>query len=106
MNESVTLLSVLRAVFRLVRRPLPWVMVALAGVAFTTPTAHAAVRNVGSGQPYATIDAALAASSDGDVINVVDPVHTEADIYVSDAGLVFFDAFEGANTWMWSSSYP
>ena len=85
MNALDTLLSVLRTVFRRVRRPLPWVMVALAGAALTTPTAHAAVRNVGSGQPYATIGAALAASSDGDVINIVDPVHTEADIYVSDA---------------------
>jgi hypothetical protein len=41
------------------------------------------VRNVGAGQPYITIAAALSASSDGDVINLVDPVYTEADLDVS-----------------------
>jgi hypothetical protein len=58
---------------------------AVVGFALAAPAAHAAVRDVGMGQPYPTIAAALSASSDGDVINVVDPVHNEADIYVSEA---------------------
>jgi len=83
MKMSDSLASVLRVVVRLARRPLPWVLVTCGGVVLIAAPADATVRNVGSGRPYATIAAALAASSAGDVINVVDPIHTEADIYVS-----------------------
>lgn len=70
---------------RRVSRPLAWAVWMWVSFTLAPQAVDAAVRNVGSGQPYATIMAALAASSDGDVINVVDPVHTEADIDVSDA---------------------
>jgi hypothetical protein len=70
-------------VSRISRRSVPWLVVSFVGIVVATPPARAVVRDVGLGQPYATIAAALAASSDGDVINIVDPVHTEADINVS-----------------------
>lgn len=41
------------------------------------------VRNVGSGQTYATIQAAVDASSNGDIINIVDAIHYEHGITVN-----------------------
>ena len=39
-------------------------------------------RNVGVGQTYTTIQAAISAASDGDIINIVDAVHQETNITV------------------------
>jgi len=54
-----------------------------AGVLAPGGLAAADTLNVGVGQTYATIAAAIAAAGEDDVINVVDAVHTEQGIYIN-----------------------
>lgn len=66
-----------------VRSSIPALLMMVIGVGGSGTAALAADRLVGVGQPFATIADAVTAAGPGDVIRIMDPVHTESNVVIN-----------------------